>query len=193
MFAYTCAHMGSSNPRGVFFGLVKAAAWKQFAAIFPARHQNMAKQRTVEEVTEEVMAYVKPIVHVAFIPVVILVGGHAVHKASTNHRSAAVHELIQSQQPNLAAPGQFHHPRPPHGAGGWTGTPTHASTVSTPGSVCSAPWSCAAGRPRGSACPWHIVPAGLRAGERPAVKVQATVAPGCRVPVRPATSHRACR
>ncbi|KAL6761023.1 hypothetical protein V8C86DRAFT_2545621 [Haematococcus lacustris] len=34
----------------------------------------MAKQRTVEEVTEEVMAYVKPIVHVAFIPVVILVG-----------------------------------------------------------------------------------------------------------------------
>ncbi|KAJ9506412.1 hypothetical protein QJQ45_004912 [Haematococcus lacustris] len=46
-------------------------------------------------------------------------------------------------RPHLA---QYHDPRPLHGAGGWTETPTLASTSSAMGRACSAPWSCAAMR-----------------------------------------------
>ncbi|GFH09206.1 hypothetical protein HaLaN_04307 [Haematococcus lacustris] len=53
---------------------------------------------------------------------------------------------------------QCHDPRPPHRAGGWNGTPTHASTSSALG---SAPWSCANGMT------WRLcLPlAGLQAGQ----------------------------
>ncbi|KAL6758266.1 hypothetical protein V8C86DRAFT_1514959 [Haematococcus lacustris] len=41
---------------------------------------------------------------------------------------------------------QYHHPRPPHGASGWTRTSTRASASSAWGSACSTPLTCAAVR-----------------------------------------------
>ncbi|GFH28777.1 hypothetical protein HaLaN_27324 [Haematococcus lacustris] len=66
-----------------------------------------------------------------------------------------------AQAPPLpAAPGPAPRPQAPQGAGGWTGTPTGASTSNALGRACSAPWSCVAMRA------WRLCPPLARSTSR---------------------------